>query len=171
VCTGYYEKKLIKRTGALYSTNLGGPSGADAICQSEFGAGWKALLVGGSRRATVTPLAGDGQQDWVIQKYTHYYNWLDQLIWRTDDLSLLGVRNGTRLTIYANPFDLSGSYPWTGWENDWTTVSEDPNIPRGTCLGWTSTDPAWRASFCLPDLTHGATELCGGSSFILCVQQ
>ena len=171
ICTGYYEKKLIRRTNSFYSTNLGGPSGADAICQAEFGSAWKALIVGGSRRATVTPLAGDGQQDWVIQKYTHYYNYLDQFIWRTDDLALLGVRNGQRLTIYANPFDLSGSYPWTGWENDWTTVAEDPNISRGTCLGWTSVDPAWRASFCMPDLTHGATELCGGSSFILCVQQ
>jgi hypothetical protein len=171
VCTGYYEKKIIKPTIGFYSTDLGGPSGADAICQAEFGSAWKAFLVGGSRRATVTPLAGDGQQDWVIQKYTHYYNTRDEFIWRTDDLALLGVRNGMRLTTYANPFDAVGSYPWTGWESDWTTVAEDPNIPRGTCLGWTSTDPAWRASFCLPDLTHGATELCGGTSFILCVQQ
>jgi hypothetical protein len=70
----------------FYSTNLGGIAGADSKCQAECGAGWKAMLVGGTRRATVTPYVGDEQLDWVIAKYTHHYNVHDQLIWRTDEI-------------------------------------------------------------------------------------
>ncbi len=54
----------------------------------------KALLVGATRRATVAPFAGDQQLDWVIRKYTYYYNSNNQLLWRTDGIALLGVRDG-----------------------------------------------------------------------------
>jgi hypothetical protein len=109
-CSGYYEKKVIKPTNQFYSTNMGGPAGADGICQGEFGPGWKALLVGGSRRATVTPLKGDGATDWVIQKYTYYYNLSGQMLWRTDDIPLLGVHAGQRQAIYADVFTNGGTY-------------------------------------------------------------
>jgi Protein of unknown function (DUF1554) len=168
-CTGYYEKKIIRPTNMFYSTNLGGIAGADTKCQTEFGVGWKALLVGGSRRATVTPYRGDGQQDWVIQKYTHYYNVQDLLVWRTDEIPLLGVRGGARLNLYATVFDNSGNYPWAGWAADWTTLP-DSGI-TGTCAGWTAAPPTGYGSFVLNDLATVAGELCGASSFILCVQQ
>ena len=167
-CSGYYEKKIIKPTSQLYSTNLGGPAGADGVCQSEFGTGWKALLVGGSRRATLTPFKGDAAQDWVIRKYTNYYNSSDQLLWRTDDVPLLGVHAGKREAIYADVFMSGGSYPWTGWATDWTTMPDDDN--GGTCGGWTAATTGW-ASFAFADLTFGANEGCGSSSFILCAQQ
>jgi hypothetical protein len=166
-CSGYYEKKTIKPTSQLYGTNLGGPTGADGICQSEFGNGWKALLVGGSRRATLTPFKGDASQDWVIQKYTYYYNLSDQLLWRTDDVPLLGVHAGKREAIYADAFS-PGNYPWTGWASDWTTIPD--NDAGGTCGGWTNVTTGW-ASFALADLTFGANESCGSQSFILCAQQ
>jgi hypothetical protein len=166
-CTGYYEKKVIKPTNQFYTTNLGGPAGADGICRAEFGSGWKALLVGGNRRATVTPLKGDGAQDWVIAKYTYYYNLSGQLLWRTDDVPLLGVHAGKREAIYADVFT-PGNYPWTGWATDWTTLPDTDN--SGTCGGWTSATTG-QASFCLSDLTFGANEGCGSSSFILCAQQ
>jgi Protein of unknown function (DUF1554) len=166
-CSGYYEKKIIKPTNQLYTTNLGGPAGADGVCQAEFGAGWKAFLVGGSRRATVTPFKGDGSQDWVIRKYTYYYNLSAELLWRTDDVPLLGVHAGMREAIYADVF-MAGNYPWTGWADDWTTLPD--NDSGGTCGGWTNVTTG-NASFALPDLTFGANEICGSYSFILCAQQ
>lgn len=47
-----------------------GIAGADAACQSEFGAlsgVWKALIVGGTRVATVTPYEGSGA------RHGHYF--------------------------------------------------------------------------------------------------
>ncbi|MEP6654806.1 MAG: DUF1554 domain-containing protein [Myxococcales bacterium] len=174
-CSGFYEKKFIKQTRDSYKTNLGGIAGADAICVTEFGSGWKALLVGGSRRATVTPFAADGQQDWVIKKYTHYYNASDQLLWRTDTIPLLGVRDGMRMNLYALAYQ-STTYPWSGFAADWTTLDDIPAMLQGTCQGWTfngtgGTGDDGHATFCDSDLRPLASELCGSSSFILCVQQ
>jgi uncharacterized protein DUF1554 len=171
-CSGFYEKKTIRQTTGFHSTNLGGISGADMICQTDFGVGWKALLVGGARRATATPLAGDGQLDWVIHKYMYYYNAQNQFIWRTDNVALLGVRGGQRLDIYTPACDTStGNYPWTGWAIDWTTVPENSSS-SGTCNGWTAgTGTTVWATFSFADLKPAATEPCGSSSFILCVQQ
>jgi hypothetical protein len=170
-CSGFYEKKTIKPTNEYYSTNLGGPSGADGSCQKEFGASWKAFLVGGSRRATRTPFKGDDPQDWVIHKYTHYYNVSGQLLWRTDEIPLLGVHDGKRENIYADAFQGGGSYPWTGWAADWTTLPEDPTKFQGTCQGWTLSSGGGWASFAFPTLMPAASENCGSSSFILCAEQ
>ena len=168
-CTGYYEKKVGKLTSTRYSTNLGGIAGADSKCQTEYGAGWKALLVGGTRRATVTPFLGDGQLDWVIKKYTHYYNVQNQLVWRTDAIALLGVRSGARTDLYATFFD-DGTYPWSGYDADWTTIPDSDN--GGTCGGWTAVTTGG-ASFVTSDLATVSVELCGSATlnYILCVQQ
>ncbi len=173
-CTGFYEKKYIRQTpdNSGYSTNLGGISGADAKCVQVWGAGYKALLVGATRRATVTPFKGDQQLDWVTQKYRYYYNNDNQLIWRTDDVSLIGVRDGQRLDVYADAFPSGGQYPWSGYAADWTTYDDNNSATthQGTCNSWTSSTTGV-GSFVLPDLRPSATELCGASSFILCVQQ
>jgi hypothetical protein len=171
-CTGFYAKKIINQTSGLYSTNLGGPTGADTICQNEFGADWKALVVGGARRATVTPFLGDGQLDWVIHKYTYYYNAQNQLLWRTDSVPLLGVIGGARQSLSAAAFDAGGGvYPWSGWNTDWTTIPDDAGASEGTCLGWTSAaTPNW-GDFASTDLKRSGAEYCGSGSFILCVQQ
>jgi hypothetical protein len=169
---GLYEKKFIKQTQQFYSTNLGGISGADAKCASELGSGYQALIVGAGRRATSTPLKGDGAQDWVVHKYVHYFNAKDQLVWRTDEIPLLGVRNGSRMNLFADACDtLSGNYPWSGWASDWTTLSDDATIFKGTCGGWTIAGGTGYASFALADLKDAASELCGAMSFILCVEQ
>ena len=170
-CTGFYTKKVISQTSGLYSTNLGGPSGADTICQSQFGMGWKALVVGGGRRATVTPYVGDSQLDWVIHKYTYYYNAQDQFIWRTDSVPLLGVSGGMRQSLSAAAFDAGGGvYPWSGWNTDWTTTPDDAGN-FGTCLGWTDAAYPSEADFASTDLRLVGSEYCGSGSFILCVQQ
>jgi len=170
-CTGFYEKKFIRLSVNEYATGLGGPTGADQKCQLEFDGSYKALVVGGGRRATVTPFVGDGQQDWVIRKYTHYYNALDDLVWRTDDVALLGVRDGGRQDLYAIPFG-DMEYPWGGWNSDWTTLQDvdAPGMFEGTCNGWTSNLEGW-GSFVFNDLTLAASEPCGRSSHVICVQQ
>ncbi len=170
-CSGFYEKKYIRGTFNTYPAGgLGGIAGADAKCVLELGMGWKALLVGGGRRATTTPLLGDGAKDWVIHKYTHYYSYFeDKLLWRTDAVPLLGVRDGQRVNVYANALQSGGNYPWSGWKSDWTTFADTtPN--QGTCAGWTSTSADW-GSFTFADLTQAQSESCSTSSFILCVEQ
>ncbi|HEY0464256.1 MAG TPA: DUF1554 domain-containing protein [Polyangiaceae bacterium] len=172
-CGGYYEKKFIKPTftATPLSTNLGGIVGADATCVSQFGAGFKALIVGKTRRATVTPLLGDQPLDWVLQKYRYYYNQSNELIWRTDEVPLLGVRGGKRLEIYADLFPQTGSYPWVGFRLDWTTFADNASASEGTCNSWTTDSGGGVGDFIVPDLTVVASEPCGASGFILCVGQ
>jgi hypothetical protein len=171
-CTGFYEKKLIKQTDATYLSNLGGISGADAICQSEFGSGWKALLVGAARRATINPFAANGQGDWVLHKYTHYYNAQDQLVWRTDSVPLLGVSGGRKQAVLAPLFTTGNGYPWSGYALDWTTLPDTLNIVLGgTCVGWTSNVREQVGSFVTETLGAVASEPCGTASILLCVEQ
>jgi hypothetical protein len=167
-CTGFYEKRYLRASQKFYPAKMGGIAGADVNCQAEFGASYKALLVGGTRRATSTPLKGDNQQDWVIKKYTHYYNSLDQLIWRTDAINLLGVRDGQRMNLYAKAFT-EVQYPWSGFANDWTTIPD--GVASGTCMGWTYDGSDQQGSFCLDDLTDAAGEPCRTSANIVCVEQ
>lgn len=170
-CTGYYEKKFIRATFNTYPAGgLAGIAGADAKCELELGAGWKALIVGGGRRATVTPFKGDGAKDWVLKKYTHYFSYYeDKLLWRTDDLPLLGVRDGKRINVYAAAFKV-GNYPWSGWASDWTTVVDNEAEYVGTCASWTSASAGW-GTFTMPDLTQGGSESCSTGSILLCVEQ
>jgi hypothetical protein len=113
---------------------------------------------------------GDGAKDWVVHKYTHYYSYFeDRLVWRTDDIPLIGVRAGARLNVYADAF-VAGNYPWSGWRDDWTTVNDVESLHEGTCAGWTSTSADW-GTFTLANLEYGAAESCSTASFILCVEQ
>ena len=170
-CTGFYSRKTIRRSVGIYGTNLGGIAGADSICATDFGSGWKALLVGGSRRATVTPFVGDGQQDWVLQRYTYYFNEENQLIWRTDTVPLLGASGARQQPLLARMFDPfsepGGVYPWSGYDVDWTTA------PNGTCEGWTSTDRDVTGFVVTEVLTSAVGEFCDETpyAFILCVEQ
>jgi hypothetical protein len=167
-CSGYYEKKFLRMTENFYPASMGGIAGADRNCATEFGQSYKALIVGGGRRATTTPFKGDGQQDWVVKRYTHYYNAIDQLVWRTDELSLLGVRNGQRVNLYAKAF-FEPRYPWSGYDSDWTTIADSEF--RGTCGGWTYAGTDQQGSFCFDDLTDAAGEPCDRSQHLLCVEQ
>ena len=161
-------------TKARFQGSLGGPAGADVLCQSEFGSGWKALLVGGGRRATITPNKGDGATDWVIAKYTHYFNELNQLTWRTDGVALLGVRDGKRLPVYADAYHPDFAYPWGGYSADWTTLPEvtgDGETHSGTCVGWTSAAYEAKGTFPFANLNPAAAEPCNHAQPLLCVQQ
>jgi hypothetical protein len=167
-CSGFYDKKYIRETQNAYPANMGGIAAADMNCQKELGAGYKALLVGGSRRATTTPLKGDNQSNWVIRKYAYYYNSMDQLVWRTDDVNLLGVREGVRMNLNAKAFT-EVQYPWSGFATDWTTIPDAAYA--GTCMGWTYGGADQQGTFCLEDFTEAAGEPCTGMANIVCVEQ
>jgi hypothetical protein len=171
-CSGFYEKKYLRLTSNGFTGNLGGIKGADDTCQRELGAAggaWKALLVGGTRRATKTPLKGDDQAEWVIRKFTHYYNDSNELVWRTDGEAMLAVRNGQRMNPYAK---VAGRYSWGGFNSDWTTFADAPAEARGTCQGWTSASrDFWGDFFFFEDLTHAASEPCSTEMPLLCVEQ
>ena len=77
-----------------------------------------------------------------------------------------------RLEIYADLFAASGNYPWSGFKADWTTYDDAVSATtyQGTCNGWTSTSRGY-GSFAFATLMPGASEQCGASSFLLCVEQ
>ena len=81
-------------------------------------------------------------------------------------IPLLGVSRA-RLNLYATVFD-NTNYPWAGWAADWTTLPDSGTT--GTCAGWTAPASGY-GSFTENDLASGASELCGSSSILLCVQQ
>jgi hypothetical protein len=168
---GVYEKKFIKRTNTKYSGNLGGPAGADHLCQQEFGSGWKALLVGGGRRASQTPFKADGQSDWVVAKYTHYFNESGEPVWRTESVPLLGVLGDRRSNVYNSAFVEDGIYAWGGYVSDWTTAPERPDPPSGSCAGWTTSAPDVWGAFPLVDLTVVSIEPCSKMMPLLCIEQ
>lgn len=174
-CSGEYSKKFIRHTQEAYRGNLGGPAGADKLCQAKFGANYKALIVGGGRRATVTPRKGDGQTDWVLRRWAHYHNQNDQLLWRTDDVALLGIRDGQRQNLFAGawPETEAYDYPWAGFDENWVTVAENytANEPTGTCAGWTTDAPNTFGTFPMVDLRNGSFEPCGSAQPLLCVEQ
>lgn len=177
-CSGFYEERSILITRDTYVTNLGGIAGADAKCVAEFGPGFKALIVGGGRRASVTPFLGDGQQDWVLHKYTHYLNSDGALIWRTDDVALLAASGGRRQEQFADLWAPNiGFYPWAGFNDDWTTLPEgngQPGSQVGTCNGWTTNDNTRWAGFQLQRLANvrtGTGDVCGNNGLLLCVEQ
>lgn len=176
-CTGVYASKQIRRSLDIHGSNLGGIAGADAICAGDFGQGWKALLVGSSRRATLSPFVGDGQLDWVLKPFTYYFNERNQLAWRTDDVALLGASGGEQQPLFAplfitTPLNGGGSYPWSGYDVDWTTTAD-------TCNSWTSTGGRdangqfMQGSFVTETLAGIAVERCSATPylFLLCVEQ
>lgn len=102
---------------------FGGISGADAICQSDAGTlglsgTFKALVAAGNvsfRTATVTPNAGDGQVDWVLDPNRTYL--------RTDLTTTIGETGANGLFTFPlqNAFSDNAVQHWTGMLTDWTT--------------------------------------------------
>ncbi|HWO14089.1 MAG TPA: DUF1554 domain-containing protein, partial [Polyangiaceae bacterium] len=152
-------------------------AGADAVCAGDFGAGYKALIVGASRRATLTPFAGDAQLDWVLKPYTYYLNEQQQLVWITDSVALLGASGGRQQPLLAplfesTPLNGGGEFPWSGYDTNWTTTAD-------TCNSWTigtardEQDAFEQGSFVTETLGGIALERCSETPylFLLCVEQ
>jgi len=76
-----------------------------------------------------------------------------------------------RLEIYAPAFDRPYNYPWSGYDDDWTTFPDDGVETQGTCAGWTTNADVSPASFASAALRPLASEPCGSSAILLCVEQ
>mmetsp|Transcript_72411 Transcript_72411/g.169591 ORF Transcript_72411/g.169591 Transcript_72411/m.169591 type:complete len:523 (-) Transcript_72411:113-1681(-) len=138
VCSG----QRIFITSNYYSMNLGGISGADAICASEAGVPAKALLVdeggcGGEPCRRGTPLA---QVDWPLLPNTDYYNFdMSAKVATTTCVGLLpsSLESPIRITEsfcrnQASGFERSWATKVGKTCNDWTSNSENDTV----ALGW-----------------------------------
>ena len=134
-CSTVVEEKVIGVSATFTGGDLQpNPVGfADGLCP----AGQRALFAtAGVRQATNgTPFAADAPIDWPLQPYTAYVNTAGALIWMTDSVPLLGVRDGAAVSL-QNPIADEDLYYWTGFVTglsaDWTTLASD------NCNGWTS---------------------------------
>jgi hypothetical protein len=128
-CSGVVTEKILRTTDPL---NTSGIEDADLICQTYVGSQYRALLVDGTNRvASKNPYRGDGQVDWVLLPYTRYLNQMGALVWVTDDVALLGVRNGRPSSLLNPIVPVDFSVAWAGVQQDWTTSAE-------TCQNWFS---------------------------------
>jgi len=169
--------KIYEATNSLagYSMNLGGISGADAVCNSDAdkpsgGGTYKAFMVDGVNRiASVTANAGDGQVDWVLHANTTYY--------RADGTTVIGSTGSTSLfnfplSIAANPFNIVSTGYFTGMNaaNDWTSSADNCSAWASNSAGVNGTvsDGSSHAGI----LTAGSvTVACNNLSTIICVEQ
>jgi hypothetical protein len=172
VCTGLVRQKYVK-VSKMFGGTPGNLTGDwDPLCQTEFGITYKSLIVvpvtGSSRRiATITPYRGDGQVDWVLGPYTRYVNSVGDLIWATDEVRLLGVRNG-RAAALQNPIQPGNAdWAWGGFNDDWTASTDN-------CTNWTSSDGAGHGQSVRLDLTSVSTTpewTCEVRIWLICVEQ
>jgi hypothetical protein len=156
--------------------NLGGVSGADAICNQDENkpecdvATYKALLVDDDNRVACTTANCSGgsseHTDWVLAPNTQYHNILGGVVGTTN-------ANGIFDFPLENKIDLSNDYIWTGMQGNWTPDSADAN-----CLKWTSADNGISGRVGIRQelddaLLDDSTNTCDDTSAIalLCVEQ
>ncbi len=102
---------------------------ADEACPD----GYKAMFAfGDSRRATTQPWGAQGSVDWVLAPYTAYTRADGTLLWVTDDVPLLGVRNHSSQPLLAPLVATLGLGFMTGMRDDWRTLE------GGDCAGWST---------------------------------
>lgn len=145
---------------------LGGPSGADSICNSDPGqprAGtYKAFLVDAinNRRASLTANAGDSQTDWVLAANTNYYRSDNTFIATSNSVSLLP----DTLAVPLDPTQ-SKAY-WTAILTDWTVSGNNCGSWLGGGVG-TIGDGSTTSNMYL----DFAVDICTNTNYLLCVEQ
>jgi hypothetical protein len=172
VCSGTVKEKYIKVLPT--PINQGGDLTGDwdAFCATFVGNTFKALQVGGGiligmeRTASKTPFLGDGQVDWVLKPYTRYLNVAGDLVWTTDGVSLLGVRNGNAAPL-INPLvpgAVASDTVWAGFTDNWTTSSF-------TCTNWSQTSGQGTTLSLSSQVIRTAVIDCTNSLRLLCIEQ
>jgi hypothetical protein len=140
---------------------------ADSYCPS----GYKALFAHGSeRRATTVPFKNVSPIDWVLTPYTFYVNAVDNLVWLTRDVALLGVEGGAFVGL-ANPIGQITHVVVSNLNIDGTMLVTD------NCNGWTSPYSMFDKHYGFP-LSTDETFLkdtspndCGYDVSLYCVEQ
>jgi len=157
---------------ATATGNMGGPTGADAICAADAAnpdtsATWKAMLGGLSRVACAQPNCDSGtagQVDWVFQPNTEYLRPEGGTLFTTNESGVF-----TAYPLSAGVMNAAANF-WTGLDADWTTYTGEHCNDWTTAgvgvdgrVGWTQTlDAAW---------VQGGRFSCDSSSTLLCVEQ
>ena len=148
---------------------------ADSTCPDGYAAMFSFASV---RRASLSPWAGDGQNDWVLQPYTAYTNDDGEIVWITDEIALLGVRDGMPMPL-ENPIEdqvCGMTCPIldtvSGMADDWT------NLGDNICIGWSSASSGATATYGrgtgVEDYLEFNTRSCGSNWFgiyFMCVEQ
>jgi hypothetical protein len=135
-CSRVIETRAIVPSDLIADGDLGNNpvATADAACP----AGHDALfVVPGVREASDAPYAADSLLDWPLQPYTAYANNNGTIVWITDDVPLLGVRDGGPEPLLAPLYECPAGQTCygskiTGLDADWTAATSQ------TCNGWLS---------------------------------
>ncbi|MCE9596788.1 MAG: DUF1554 domain-containing protein [Spirochaetia bacterium] len=139
---------------------------ADAICQSDPnypGSGvYRAMIAQpGVRVASVSPNAGDGQVDWVIQANRRYI--------RLSDQQTIQISNAVGLFVFPllNPVHPTNFLAaWTGLNTTWQT--------GGNCSDWSSNAGSANAGdirLVTSGMLFSFNNGCGGGGLLVCVEQ
>lgn len=181
-CSGVIETKTVARSQVVPDGSFGANpvAFADSTCEP----GYKAMFAfGAQRQATTTPWASEGSIDWPVQPWTAYETNQGELVWVTDDVALIGVRDGGHQDVLANMGSggCFGNPPicffysmLSGMEANGTTVQSN------TCNGWVSASEnnlASVGSFATGEYLTGTIECTFGGDLLLnsyaflCVEQ
>jgi hypothetical protein len=174
-CSTTVEARLIRLSQGSFPANFGAGQDDDvAFADAQCPVGYKAMFVDGVHRvASVAPMMGNGQVDWVIQPWTQYVNALDEEIWTTTSLRLLGVTDDHAWSGLLHSVVPDIDFAWTGMYGDYTTSTH-------TCSGWTVTSGAdgssgqahQTSSLAVgPDQDANLFAVCGVSHEFYCVEQ
>lgn len=158
-------------TAGAYNGNLGGTAGADTKCMTDaanpMGPGngsWKALIVGGERRACSTPYCSGGAAeniDWALKPNTNYVRPNGLVIGNTDPAGLLVFPLNSAIS------DLTTTFAWTGLAGDWMTGS--------TCTDWGDGTSSYGDKGGVdkndPQAINFLNDTCGTSQRLYCVEQ
>lgn len=123
------ERRLFLSTSPYRGGEFGGIGGADLICNSDIkcpaGSSCKAMILGPTRIASATANLGDGQVDWVLHPFAHYYSPspANTLITTTNQTSLLQIP-------FASVIDAVGIGGWLGSSSGYV-------LGGNTCFNWT----------------------------------
>ncbi len=144
-CSTVIETRQIVLGGSIAEGDFG--ANPVATADSQCDPGWLAMFaVPGVRQATTVPNESVDPIDWVLSPYTAYARPDGTLLWITDDVPLLGVRDAAPQPLLNSivpqcPGVCVNHATVTGMNADWTTPA-----PLD-CEGWSSGSSGVRANF------------------------
>lgn len=174
------EPYTIFISNATYQGNLGGPSAADAHCQSDaanpdVSRFYKALLVDGVKRtacsnSNCSPAGSNDYLDWVLKANRPYYRMeagVMTFLARTSPGRIFEFEGGT--TLHAGLHSDGAREWWTGLSSSWQSDSND-------CANWTDNTVGNSGIGGIGNQTNSTsianlTVLCLSSRYLVCVQQ
>lgn len=170
------DNKIIFVTTSGNNGNLGGVTGADALCAADSscpsGATCKAFIVDGTTRVACTTADCSGgpseHTDWVLAASTTYY--------RSDGTTVIGTTtaNGIFTFPLTNTINDDGNLYWTGFRDpaDWVAASDRNCSNWANSLGVLSGNIGDPSTTSISIVAKSATPPgCDTTLKLLCVEQ